>query len=81
VLVAAQPSAQAQHPAGLGQGLVQVGDRTQHQAGHHHVDGAVGDGQGLGGASHAGEDGMADGLGWVRVGMGIVLTYWVMRVS
>ena len=50
VLVEAQPSARAQHPTGLGQGLVQVGDRAQHQAGHHHVDGAVGGGQGLGGA-------------------------------
>jgi hypothetical protein len=50
VLVEAQPSARAQHPTGLGQGLVQVGDRAQHQAGHHHVDGAVGGGQRLGGA-------------------------------
>jgi hypothetical protein len=32
--------------------LVRVGDRAQHQAGHHHVDGAVGGGQRLGGAGH-----------------------------
>jgi hypothetical protein len=52
VLVEAQPPARAQHPAGLGQGLVWVGDGAQHQAGHHRVEGAVGGGQGLGGAVH-----------------------------
>jgi len=52
VLVEAQPPARAQHPTDLGQGLVRVGDRAQHQAGHHRVDGAVGGGQRLGGAGH-----------------------------
>jgi hypothetical protein len=48
VLVEAQPPARTQHPTDLGQGLVRVGDRAQHQAGHHRVDGAVGGGQRLG---------------------------------
>jgi hypothetical protein len=50
VFVEAQAPAGAQHPTDLGQGLIQVGHGAQHQASHHRIDGAVGDGEGFGGA-------------------------------
>jgi hypothetical protein len=52
VLEDAQRPTRAQHPAGLRQGLVQLGDGAQHQASDHRVDGAVWGGQRLDGAVH-----------------------------
>jgi hypothetical protein len=44
VLVEPERPARAQDAAGFGQRLGEVGDGAQHQAGHHRVEGGVGDG-------------------------------------
>jgi hypothetical protein len=65
VLVEPQRSAGAQDPAGLGQRPGWVGNRAQHQAGDHRVEGGVGEGQVLGPAVEDldGHPGRPGGLG------------------
>ena len=51
VLEEHQPPAGTEHAVALGERAGRVGDRAQHQRGHHHVEALVGEGQHLGGGA------------------------------